>query len=107
MTAEVKTVFMSFEPARRVVWKYAANPKGVFRVPWDSDVVLFDYDPKTDSPWPHIWAETTPEHGPRTRTLVIHGTGHPVDGTWQASCVDRQTGLVWHLYDITTGPQAS
>lgn len=37
---------------------------------------------------------------PRTRQVIIVGTGHvvPLDTTWLASCLDGP--LVWHLYQL-------
>lgn len=47
-----------------------------------------------------VWAEAG-VHAPRVRTFEVFGTGHPISSLMQhvATTVDRQLGLVWHVYE--------
>ncbi len=51
-----------------------------------------------------FWCEHTEGAPPSRRTFQVFGTGHPLpeDARWVATCV-RESGLVWHLYEIGFG----
>ncbi len=51
-----------------------------------------------------FWCEHTEDAPPSRRTFQVFGTGHhlPEDAKWVGTC-PRDSGLVWHLYEIGWG----
>lgn len=85
----------------RVVYKFEAEQDGSYEVPYGySDPVHFDMQHQT---WPTLWCEVDPATWNEGVTRFrIYGTGHPIGDNHRhvMSCIDRQLGLVWHLYKV-------
>ena len=82
----------------KVIWKYAIpNLENVIAMPEGAKVLCVH----TQRGEPQIWALVDPNAPKVTRTIHIHGTGHPVPddpgtyiGTIQLAC----GGLVFHVF---------
>lgn len=51
----------------------------------------------------HVWVETDDQEQ-RPATVELHGTDVDVAGTWQATVIDTQAEVAWHIYGTTSRP---
>lgn len=50
-----------------------------------------------------FWAEHTEGASQTERAFQVFGTGHPLpeDARWVGTCARTESGLVWHLYQVS------
>ncbi|KKN21865.1 hypothetical protein LCGC14_0920940 [marine sediment metagenome] len=86
----------------KAVWKYPTKPD-IFghELPEGAQVVHFDMQHGE----PTMWVLVDTDAPLDQRPFLVAGTGHelPVDARYIASCIDRELGLVWHLFEPLAG----
>ena len=87
----------------KAVWKYPTHPDAfALNLPAGARVVHFDMQGGEAKMWVLVDTEAALE----AHAFIIAGTGHDVpDGARPVrSCIDRETGLVWHLFEPGESP---
>jgi len=82
----------------KTVWKYPTKPDMFdLSLPVGAQVVHFDMQQGE----PTIWVLVDTDAQRELRLFLVAGTGHtvPDDTRHIASCIDRNLGLVWHLFE--------
>ena len=83
------------------VWKFPLSYLDQFslEVPFGSEFIYFDMQGGI----PTVWALVNSDNSTQRRSLWMAGTGHelPADHNYNhiGSCIDTNTGLVWHLFE--------
>ena len=87
----------------KTVWKYQAHSNPfAYDLPAGARVVHFDMQGDVPTMWIHVDTEAKLER----RAFLVAGTGHDLpDGAQHlGSCIARELGLVWHLFEPVESP---
>ena len=83
------------------VWKFPLNYLGQYslEVPLGAEFIHFDMQGGA----PTVWALVNSDNSTQRRLLRVAGTGYRLsadhDHNHIGSCIDTNTGLVWHLFE--------
>ncbi|KKN01042.1 hypothetical protein LCGC14_1131700 [marine sediment metagenome] len=83
------------------VWKFPLSYLDQFdlEVPRGAEFIHFDFQAGI----PTVWALVNSANSMQRRSLRMAGTGHELsaghDYNHIGSCIDTNTGLVWHLFE--------
>lgn len=80
------------------VWKFPTSPQPfALGLPVGAQVIHFDMQESV----PTLWVLLDPDAPQEQRAFLVAGTGHdlPDDVQHLGSCIDRELGLVWHLFE--------
>ena len=86
----------------KTVWKYPTHPDEFhLNLPAGAQVVHFDMQQGE----PTMWVLVDTEAPLVIRVFFGAGTGHPLpdDARHIGSCIDREIGFVWHLFESVVG----
>jgi len=86
----------------KTIWKFPIPfPAGTLSMPAKARIVSVQMQGEI----PTLWAEVNTDAPIEKREFVIYGTGHHQDGGHYVGTF-QSPPFVWHLYEITTSPQA-
>ncbi|KKM98906.1 hypothetical protein LCGC14_1153160 [marine sediment metagenome] len=83
------------------VWKFPLSYLDRFslEVPLGAEFIHFDMQGSI----PTVWALVNSDNSKQRRSLRMAGTGHELPAGYDyshiGSCIDANTGLVWHLFE--------
>lgn len=89
----------------RTIWKFPFENMGMFGLDMPKGAEILTV--QVQGGIPCIWEMVDPGQEKKKRTIVIHGTGHPIQqaeekkyiGTYQ----EMQGELIWHVFELEDG----
>lgn len=86
----------------REVWKYGVGTFGLFSINMPEGAQILTVGAQHDVG--HMWALVDPRAPRVSRTFLLTGTGHEIDGTLTVEYVGTfqqvNGALVWHVFEV-------